>query len=184
MIKAFKICVAIDNQSGFAKNNEIPWNIPEDFKHFIATTRHSWCITGKNSYLEMRDMNKNRLGEKYDPSAPILKDRITFVVSSTLKANGYEDAVIVRPDQIEELIVGLQAQDEERDVFILGGQQLYEEMLDRVDQVIITLIPDNFDCDRFFPTQRLGDVFSKKDEWFLPTEKYGNEQVIVRVYER
>ncbi len=183
MIKSFKICVAIDNQGGFAKDNQIPWNIPEDFKHFINTTRHSWCITGKNSYLEMVEMKKNRLGDKYDPEAPILKDRITFVVSSTLEAEGPADAVLIRPDEIEKLVTTLEEMEEERDVFILGGQQLYEDMLDRVDTIIVTLIPHNFNCDRFFPTNRF-DEFTQTDEWFMPTEQYGDEHISVRVLER
>lgn len=184
MIKSIKICVAVDNQGGFAKDNEIPWNIPEDFKHFIDTTRHSWCITGKNSYLEMVEMKKNRLGDKYDPNAPILKDRVTFVVSSTLEADGVADAVLVHPNEIEMLLTALQTQEDERDVFILGGQQLFEEMIDRVDEVIMTHIPHNFNCDRFFPMQKVGDDFTQQDEWFMPTKEYGDEHILVRVYRK
>ena len=73
--------------------------------------------------------------------------------------------------------------EEERDVFILGGQQLYEDMLDRVDTIIVTLIPHNFNCDRFFPTNRF-DEFAQTDEWFMPTEQYGDEHISVRVLER
>ncbi|RZH70624.1 dihydrofolate reductase, partial [Staphylococcus aureus] len=37
-------------------------------------------------------------------------------------------------------------------VFILGGQTLYEAMIDQVDDMSITVIDGNFQGDIFFPT--------------------------------
>ncbi len=157
MISSIQICVATDKTGGFAKNNSIPWNIPEDFKHFINTTKHSWCITGKNSYLEMVEMKKARLGDKYDPSAPILKDRVTFVVSSTLEPNNNGDAILVHPTELDELIERLDESYERRAVFILGGKQLYDDFIDRTDKITMTHIDGDFECDRHFPIDKLKD---------------------------
>jgi dihydrofolate reductase len=36
-------------------------------------------------------------------------------------------------------------------VFIFGGQSLFEEMIDKVDDMYITVIEDKYNGDTFFP---------------------------------
>ena len=177
-----KICVAVDEQGGFAKDNAIPWNIKEDFLHFMETTRHSWCITGKNSYLEMVEMKKSKMGDSYDPLAPVLKDRETYVVSSTLNPDDYKDCIIIHPDQIFNTITRLELAEESKPIFILGGQQLFEQLLPQVDEVIMTTIPANFNCDRFFPVDEL-DQFVVANRSILQTKQYG-DAVSIFTYNR
>lgn len=174
MISSVKICVAVDQFGGFAKENEIPWNIPEDFKHFMNTTRKSWCITGKNSYLEMVELKKKKQGAIYSPNVAVLNDRETFVVSSTLNPDDHNDCRIIHPDNIDALFDELNAREKELPLFVLGGQQLFELLLDKVDTVIMTHIPANFECDRFFPMDRLDSEFTMHKHEVLETSKYGN----------
>lgn len=164
-----KICVAVDSDGGFAKDNEIPWNIPEDFKHFMDTTSGTICVTGKNSYLEMVDMKRNRLGEKYDPSEPILNNRDTYVITSTL--SDIHDAVII--SSLADFITEYNADTSEtRDLFVLGGQQAYIEAMDYVDEIILTTIPGTYSCDRFFPMDSLSQ-FNLTKTTYLQTNQHG-----------
>lgn len=160
---AVKICVAVDDHYGFAKQLQIPWYIPEDFNHFLQTTSGSICITGRHSYLEMVEMKKRRLGAKYDPTAPLLNNRETFVVSNTIKPNQIFDANIVSnvTDTIERFL------GDSRDIFILGGRQAYIESMPYVEELIITKIPGDYMCDTFFPI----DLFEQGDNVTLNCTK-------------
>lgn len=180
MISTIAICVAVDQFGGFAKDNEIPWNIPEDFRHFMTTTNKSWCITGKNSYLEMVDMKKRKQGAIYSPNVPVLSNRELYVVSSTLDPDEHNDCHIIRPDQIDDTLDELREKQQTRPLFVLGGQELFECMLDQVKEVIVTHIPENFECDRFFPMDRLAAEYTPYQNDILETVKYGTTARITK----
>lgn len=171
-----KICVAVDSKWGFAKDNKIPWNIPEDFKHFITTTSGTSCITGRNSYEEMVQMKRDRLNERYDPSQPILPNRTTYVVSSTLPP--LTDAVVMRslPNALSHL------QRQPGDIFILGGERIFQESIDVVDKVILTEIPGDYQCDRFFPHEYLLQHFKVDSTRYLDTKDHG--ELIIKEFLR
>lgn len=42
-------------------------------------------------------------------------------------------------------------EDNNRDVFLIGGQRIYEEGMNYVDTLFITEVQGDFKCDRFFP---------------------------------
>lgn len=157
MASNLKICIAVDSEGGFAKNHQIPWYIPEDFKHFIHTTKHHTCIMGKHTYLEMVDMKKNALGERYNPNDPILSNRESYVISSSLEQSNHQDATIITKSELPSVLSS-----QPNDIFILGGERLYGEFVDQVDEIILTYIPHNFGCDMFF---------KKGIELMLDTEK-------------
>lgn len=168
-----KIIVAVDSYFGFAKDNNIPWNIPEDFKHFMDTTSDSYCITGKKSFLEMVELKKAKLGPKYDPDAPVLKDRDTFVLSRSLDPRRKDASVI---NNIHETIEALKAEAKYNNIFILGGRDVYIEAMPLVDELIITEVAGDYECDRIFPHKFI-DQFQCKRIQPLKTKTHGSLNV-------
>lgn len=171
-----KICVAVDSKWGFAKDNKIPWNIPEDFEHFITTTSGTNCVTGKKSYEEMVELKRNRQQDKYDSNQPILPNRTTYVVSTTLPER--DDAVVVRDLALtlDILSKGL------LDVFVLGGERIFNESIHLVNQVILTEIPGDYQCDRFFPHEHLRKHFKVNSITRLSTQDHG--ELIIKEFLR
>lgn len=167
-----KIIVAVDSYWGFARDNSIPWNIPEDFKHFMDTTRNSFCITGKNSFIEMVDMKKAKLGSKYNPTAPVLNDRDTFVLSSSLQPR--QDASVV--SSVTETIEALKQDNKYSNIFVLGGRDVYIEAMPLVDELIITEVPGDYECDRIFPHHML-DKFKVRSIKTIKTKTHGSLNV-------
>jgi dihydrofolate reductase len=151
---AIKISVALDKDGGFTKDKKIPWNIPEDFKHFMKLTKGAICVCGRNTYEEMLDMKKKRLGSKYKSDSPLLSKRQTYVVSSTLESVDGAELVDNLIPTLKRLLTT-----ESKDIYILGGEQLFIEALPYVSEATITVIPISFDCDQFFPTAILQDQF-------------------------
>jgi len=125
------IIVAIDNNGAIGRHNDIPWHLSDDLKRFKAITMGHTVIMGKNTWDSL-------------PFKP-LKGRRNIVISTTMPVT--EGCEIVRT--IEEAMT-IVANDEQ--AFIMGGARIYEQTIDKADQLIVTHVDLSVDdADRFFP---------------------------------
>ena len=150
------IIVAVDEDGGFGKDGKIPWNFPEDLKHFQTTTKGGVCIMGRRTYTDMVEMiqSKRKEGNK-EIVGPILKDRESYVVTSNsdLEVHGAMSVKSIRA-AVQSLEKG-----DKREIFILGGFRMWVEALTYTQTIYMTVVKGKtYDCDRFFPV----DVLNKK----------------------
>lgn len=161
------LIVAVDEAGGFAKQGKIPWNIPEDMKHFQETTKGGACIMGRGSYDDMVQMKRDRTTEipgvevvVADDEKPILPGRQSFVVTSDVEkltpgattCSSITDAMTKLPNDFD------------GDVFVLGGKRLFIEALGRQAIVHMTIIKgDTFGCTQFFPFEALNRSYKIVD---------------------
>lgn len=138
------VIAAVDLDGGYAKEGEIPWYYPEDFKWFKQQTDGNICVMGKNTYLDIT----KRLGDKSKDS--VLPNRTCYVVSSTL--TDITNATVI--PSLGALDTLLDPEDL-RKVFVIGGGQLFEEAIQTADIALITVINDTHQCDAFFPVDNL-----------------------------
>jgi dihydrofolate reductase len=130
------------------RNGKLPWRLPEDFKHFKATTMGGALIMGRVSYEEI--------------GRP-LPGRETIVLSGT--ATEIPGVSIVRNwAEIEALFP-------EKKLFLAGGAQLYEQGLLMCNELILTHVNLEPDGDAFFPPYRDyfddGEVLSETAEFTI-----------------
>lgn len=125
MIRAI---AAIDDKRGIAKDGDIPWTIPEDTQYYRQKTEHSIIVMGRDTY------------EGFEKP---LVNRQNLVVSRTLQS--------VRPgfELVADIDEYLRTAAE--DVWIIGGAGLYGSTLQFCDELYLTHVAGDFDCDRFFP---------------------------------
>ena len=147
----YAIIAAVDLTGGFGKDGKIPWDYPEDFRWFQSQTKGNICVMGKTTYLEINE----KIGKKGKES--VLPDRKCFVVSSTLRQEDVPNATVI-PD-IYAVDALLDDEDVMKTVFYIGGEQVFSQALSRADRVVLTVINQEFDCDRFFPTTALEKLF-------------------------
>jgi dihydrofolate reductase len=147
-----KLIVACDENRGIGKDNELPWSSPEDMRHFKRTTMGHYVVMGRKTF--------ESIGSKG------LKGRVNFVLSRTLPLL-QKDAIVERHSSI--LLQKLQR--DPFDSYIIGGEQIYKEFLPHADEVILTQMEGNYECDSFFP------VLST-DDWELVDQHFGKEIVI------
>lgn len=152
-IQPLSIVVAVDEHAGFGKNGKIPWNIPEDMKHFQTVTKDSVCIMGRKTYEDMLEMRKSRDAKKGVESIidHILPNRQSFVVTSNRELS------TPGATPVANIVEAVQSLDETdtRTVFVLGGRRMFIEALPWTDTVHMTIIKGTFDCDIFFPVSTL-----------------------------
>lgn len=126
------IIVATDQNNAIGHNNDLPWHLSDDLKRFKAITTGYTVLMGRNTWNSL-------------PFKP-LKNRRNIVISQTMEAT--DGCEIAR--SIDESIK-LCCNDEK--VFIIGGARIYTQMIDKVDELIITHVMHTFEnTDTFFPT--------------------------------
>jgi len=152
------------------KNNDLPWKDRKDLKwdmeHFKRTTSNHIVVMGYNTFQS--------LGSKPLPN------RINYVITHGPKASAFDNLIFI--DSIEEAINHIQRYNQgENEVYIIGGEKLYTEALEKdiVDEIIITVIKDQCDGDKYFPVKLAKDfhIYNKieKAEGFILYLKRNND---------
>jgi len=142
------VIAAVDAHGGFAKDRTTPWKFKEDLKWFKNRTKDGICVMGRNTYNEI---NARKM-KGFEQS--VLPGRDCFVVSNTLTS--LPNATVVKG--IAEVELHLPNNDE-RTLFVIGGQRLFREAIALAKQVYLTVINKEYDCDMFFPTQYVEEHF-------------------------
>jgi dihydrofolate reductase len=128
MIKAI---VAMAENRVIGNAGSIPWHLPEDFKFFKATTMGHAILMGRKTY--------ESIGKP-------LPGRENIVLSRTMPdTSGI--TVIHSLDDLKELENKLDG----RDLFVIGGEEIYRLLLPRVQELYVTKVPRTIDGDTHFP---------------------------------
>ncbi|MBI1327599.1 MAG: dihydrofolate reductase [Alphaproteobacteria bacterium] len=148
-LKPLAAIVAMSQNRVIGWDNDIPWYIPADLKHFKKNTLGKPCIMGRKTY----DSIIARLGKP-------LPERTNIVISRTPDLN---DTRALWATSLDEAIEKAQAC-EGAEIMIIGGAQIYELALPKLDRMYITEIMQDYEGDAFYP------VFSR-DEWNLLSQE-------------
>ncbi len=132
------IIVAMSTNRGIGKNNDLMWHLPEDMKFFKEKTFGHPVIMGRKNY--------ESIPEKFRP----FKNRLNIVISR--QDNFSTPGCVLVQDLIGAIEVA--QQDEQEEIFVIGGGQVYRESLQlgKVDRMYITQVEAVFDdAEVFFP---------------------------------
>jgi dihydrofolate reductase len=125
------IIVAIAQNNAIGKDNQLLWHISNDLKRFKRLTAGHSVIMGKRTLFSL-------------PSGPLPKRR-NIVLSDKITdcfGGGCETAYSIED--------ALKKVENETEVFIIGGGQVYEQFLPIADKMYLTIIEKDFDADTFF----------------------------------
>jgi len=126
-----RLIAATDLNKGLAKNNHIPWRLPEDAKHFrdLTLTNGANVLMGRKTY--------EQLGDDY------LSVRHCYI-SSHQDIKLRDNCRLV--NNLENFL-----KDFKQDIWVIGGSEIYKATINRASELYLTIVQDDFDCDRFFP---------------------------------
>lgn len=124
--------VAVGKNYVIGVDNQMPWKISTDLKYFKKTTTGHCVIMGRKNF--------ESIGKP-------LPDRTNIIVSRN-KNLFISDCVIV--DTIEKAIEYAHNENE-TEVFIIGGAEIYRQTIDYWDKIYITEVDINVKGDAFFP---------------------------------
>lgn len=123
------IIAALTKNRVIGRKGKIPWDLPEDRKHFRRLTMGHVIVMGRRTYEE--------IGHP-------LPGRMTYLVSSTLWIENENCCTVKSLSEVLERERG-------NDIFICGGAMLYEEAISLADRLYLTELDWEEEGDTFFP---------------------------------
>lgn len=129
--KRVVLVVAVARNGVIGKEGEVPWHLPEDMRHFRATTTGNTVVMGRKTY--------ESIGRP-------LPRRTNIVV--TRQRDWRAEGVLVE-HSVESAIA--RAQQCQGEVMVIGGAQVYAAAMEHADVQIITEVHDSPEGDTFYP---------------------------------
>lgn len=128
------VIVAVDSNWAIGCKNQLLVRIPNDHKMFRQMTTGKVVVLGRKTL------------ETFPQGLP-LPNRTNIILSKSADYK-VKDAVVVH--SIEELLEELKQYNSE-DVFIIGGESIYRQMLPYCNTAHITKIDHAYEADSYFP---------------------------------
>lgn len=128
----FSAIVAMDEQRAIGKNNQLLWHLPADLKHFKELTTGHAILMGRKTYESIGRPLPNRTNI-------ILTHVSNFIAPGCVIVNSLQD------------LIDSNLSDQQKELFIIGGAQIYQQLLPYTQRIYLTLVHHTFDGDVFFP---------------------------------
>ena len=141
-MKNISLIVAVSQNGVIGKDNQLAWHLPDDMKYFSNMTKGHSIIMGRKNW--------ESIPTKFRP----LPERKNIVITRIKNFKSKEAFVV---NSIEQAI-DISRTDEDEEVFIIGGGEIYKLGLEYVDKIYITEIYAEIEGNTFFPKW-------KKDDW-------------------
>ncbi|HVY01497.1 MAG TPA: dihydrofolate reductase [Candidatus Nanoarchaeia archaeon] len=130
------LIAAVAQNRVIGMEGHLPWSIPEDFKRFKQVTRGNPIIMGSSTFLSL-------------PKRP-LPERKNIVV--TRNPDRFADYISQGVLFVHSPRIGLEfAKTYGENVYVIGGQQIYEQTIELADRLDITEVKLSPSGDAFFP---------------------------------
>ena len=142
------IAVVARNRA-IGKDQKLLWHLPEDMRHFRATTHGKPVIMGRKTW------------ESLPPTFRPLPNRHNIVLS---RNPAYRPGGATSAISLEEAI---RLAGTTSEVFIIGGAELYRQTLPLADRLYLTEVAEDRAGDSFFPEMPLA-------EWREVSRQAGN----------
>ena len=129
--------VAVDKNNAIGKGGKLPWHYSADLKFFKKQTIGNVCVMGRRTWTSLRKP---------------LPGRLNIVLSRTSEIDNHESVIVLSDKESVLALVPYLS----RDLFIIGGAQVYNTFLENIDRWIVTEVPLEVEgADAFMPQDYL-----------------------------
>ncbi|MBC7904422.1 MAG: dihydrofolate reductase [Gemmatimonadaceae bacterium] len=128
------LVVAASANNAIGKDNQLLWHLPNDMKFFKNTTWAMPVIMGRKTFESMN-------------SKPLVGRTNIIVTRQTEKL---ADQAVKKAESLDNAIQ-IASQTDAKEVFVIGGGQIFAEALPLADKVFLTRVHAVIDGDVFFP---------------------------------
>ena len=126
------IIAAVDEKGGIGFENQIPWHLPADLARFKILTMGHHLLLGRKTYQSIGSALPGR-------------QMIILTRNAEFKAPGCITAATVNN------ALTLVEKTGEKEVFIIGGAEIYREALPLADHLYLTVVYTSAEADTYFP---------------------------------
>ena len=112
------------------RDDGLPWDVPADYEHFVASVRGGAVVMGRRSYAIF---------------GADLQDVLALVVTRSERAPDGSQ----RAGDVESALADAAASG--RPVWVAGGASVYAQALPYADELHLSIVPGQFEGDAWFP---------------------------------
>ncbi|CQR46642.1 Dihydrofolate reductase [Paraliobacillus sp. PM-2] len=124
---------AMDKNKVIGHNQWMPWNLPRDLQFFKQVTLHHTIIMGRKTF------------ESFNKPLP-KRENVIITRDKTYQKEG---CTVIH--SIETLLEWNKANPDE-EYFVIGGGEIFKQLLPYADRMYMTFINDTFEGDTYFPS--------------------------------
>lgn len=136
------LIVAATENNVIGKVNKMPWHLPNDLKYFKKNTLEHSVVMGRKTF--------ESLGKP-------LPDRRNIILTRDMTAKS-DDVDIA--NSFQEVLNYCR---DEREIFVIGGGEIFKQTLPFADKILLTRLHTTIDGDAYFPEL-------PAHEWILESE--------------
>ena len=134
------LLVAMSSNRVIGRNNQLPWHLPEDLKHFKALTMGHPIIMGRKTYESIGKVLPGR----------------TNIIVSRMENYIIPGAIVV--DSIQgALTAACEVDMPKNEAYVIGGENIFRQTLPLSQRIYLTEIQKTFEGDTFFPELNLNE---------------------------
>ena len=156
------IIVATGLNRGIGKENQLLWHLPDDLKYFKNKTLEKPIIMGRSTFDSV--------------GRPLPKRRNIVITRNP-------DLEIPGVDIVHSLNEAIQLVENQPEIMIVGGAEIYNLVLPLADRVYLTLVDASPEADRFFPALPSGE-WKLTDETIHPADENHFAEMKFQVWDR
>jgi len=137
----FKIIACLNPKGTIGNDGKLIYRISNDLQNFQRQTLGNVVIMGRKTFESL-------------PNGEPLKDRINIIITSNKEYNVKENENVYIVDSIESVVELCNAFFSDKELFVIGGESIYREFLDRnlVNEMRLTIVTNDFtEGDVHFP---------------------------------
>lgn len=156
-----RIIAAVDSQWALGNKNHLLFDIPQDMTRFKSLTLGHLVLQGRNTFESI----VSKIGKP-------LPNRINCVLTRNKK---YKVPLgVFKSDSVDHIINHYNSGKQDKDLWVIGGAEVYNQFLPHVDECLITYIDAEApQADTYFNRQALEKDFYVSDSEQNYCEKTG-----------
>lgn len=124
------LVVAVAENRVIGRDNQLPWRLPADLRRFKQLTMGHPIVMGRKTHQSL---------------GRALPGRTNIVVTRQENYSAPDCIVVQSIDEALSCVSGA------KEVFFIGGAEIFAEILPRADRLYVTLIHAEFEGDAYFP---------------------------------
>jgi dihydrofolate reductase len=123
-----KAIVAMADKRVIGANGTLPWHLPEDLKFFKKTTLGGVLVMGRKTY--------DSIGRPLPGRETVVVSRSTRMIPGVRVVDGIDAVLALQTDKT---------------VWVVGGAEIYRQLLPYCSELFVTRVPLQAEGDTFFP---------------------------------
>lgn len=129
--------VAMDQQRCIGKNNDLPWHISADLKHFKEITQGGVVVMGRKTLESM---------------GRTLPRRVNWVITrdSNWSFEGTKVAYSIE-DALAQAVADVKASEKPESIFVIGGGEIFKQTMNIADRLELTHVELDVQGDAYYP---------------------------------